>query len=428
MRRIQLPTRPLLAALAACTFVVTACQPTARTTPTASAPKPTAEPTRVVAAPSVQLVESNRVASPSAAVHVFLWGNPDTTDRDLQLARDAGFTWVKQRFEWRYIEKTRKDAFEWDEPDRVVDAINRNGLGIVARIDNQPEWARRDGIFPASGPPDQMEDWKDYVEELVERYRGKIQAYEIWNEPNIAREWGGVQPDPVAYTQLLSVAYTAIKKVDPNAIVISAGLSPTTEQTDRAIPDTVFLNGMYQAGAASYFDTLGVHAPGFKATPEADPATVANDPALTNGDPSNVQLRRAYSFRHAEDVRQIMVQNGDQAKQIAIMEMGWTSDPRPESPYSWHAVTEDQKAEYLARAFQYAQQNWSPWVGIMSAIYIPDPRWTTAEEQYHWGITGPDGSVWPAYNALKSLLPSLNRVTPSANPVPSDSPAPAPAS
>jgi sugar phosphate isomerase/epimerase len=419
MRSFSLSARPVLAAVAPCAFAATACtpgSPAARPTSQPPTPRPTLAPTRVVAAPTVQLVEGNHVASPSAAVHVFLWGNPETTDRDLQLAKDAGFTWVKQRFEWRYIEKSRKSSFEWDEPDRVVDAINRAGLGIIARIDNQPEWARKDGTFPASGPPDQMEDWKDYVEELAERYRGKIQAYEIWNEPNLAREWGSTQPDPVAYTDMLRVSYTAIKKADPNAMVISAGLSPTTEQTDRATPDSVYLRAMYQAGAAQYFDALGVHAPGFKATPEADPADVARDPALTNGDSSFVDLRRAYSFRHAEDMRQIMVDNGDQAKQVAIMEMGWTSDPRSTSPYAWHAVTEDQKADYLARAFRLAQQRWSPWVGIMSTIYLPDPSWTPEQEQYHWSITSPDGSIWPAYNALKSLLPSLNRVEPGARP------------
>ena len=418
MRRIHLSTRPLLAALAACTLAAAACTPSAPSSKTATqpTPRPTPQPTRVVAAPSVRLVEGNRVASPSAAVHVFLWGNPDTTERDLQLAKNAGFTWVKQRFEWRYIEKTRKNAFEWDEPDRVVDAINRAGLGMIARIDNQPEWARRDGIFPASGPPDQMEDWKDYVEEIAERYKGKIQAYEIWNEPNITREWGGAPPDPAAYTQMLRVSYEAIKKVDPNALVISAGLSPTTEQTDRAIPDSVFLRGMYQAGAGAYFDALGIHAPGFKAEPEADPAVVANDPALTNGDPSLVDLRRAYTFRHAEDMHQIMVANGDQNKQMAIMEMGWTSDNRPTSPYLWHAVSEDQKADYLARAYRYAQQNWSPWIGIMSAIYIPDPHWTPDEEQYYWSITAPDGTARPAYDALKSLLPSIRGTAPSASP------------
>ena len=376
---------------------------TAKPTRTPAAPRVTPTPPTLTAAPA--LVQDGRVASPSPSVHVFLWGNPDTTARDLQMAKDAGFTWVKQRFEWRNVEKTKKNAFEWQEPDRVVNAINDAGLGIIARIDNQPDWARRDKIFPASGPPDKMEDWKDYVEQISERYKGKILAYEIWNEPNLAREWGNAAPNAQAYTQMLQVSYQAIKKNDPQALVISAGLSPTTERTDRAISDTVFLQEMYANGANQYFDMLGVHAPGFKAPPEADPAQVAQTPDLNNSDPNDDTARRAYAFRHAEDIRQIMVQNGDQNKQMAIMELGWTSDPRPNSPYRWHAVTEEQKGEYLVRAIQYARQNWTPWAGLMSVIYIPDPSWTPSDEQYYWSITNPDGTVRPAYNSLKSAAP-----------------------
>ena len=187
----------LLCTLALATMVGTAaCQPAPPTQPKPTSPprekaaraKAEASPQREVAAPTVQLVQDGRVASPSPTVHVFLWGNPDTTERDLRLAKEAGFTWVKQRFEWRNIEKTRKNAFEWNEPDRIVDAINRAGLGIVARIDNQPDWARRDKIFPASGPPDQLEDWKDFVQTLTERNKGKIQVYENWNDMNNALE------------------------------------------------------------------------------------------------------------------------------------------------------------------------------------------------------------------------------------------------
>ncbi len=355
-----------------------------------------------IASPIVQLVRDGRVESPSAAVHVFLWGNPDTTERDLKLAKEAGFTWVKQRFEWRNIEKTKKDAFEWNEPDRIVDAINKAGLGIIARLDNQPDWARRDKIFPASGPPDKLEDWKDFVQQLTERYKGKVQAYEIWNEPNLSREWGNAAPDAKAYAEMLRVSYTEIKKLDSSALVISAGLSPTTEQTDRAQADVVYLQQMYQNGAKQYFDMLGAHAPGFKATPEADPADVARSADLSNNDPSPENLRRAYAFRHAEDVRKIMEDNGDQGKQMAIMEMGWTSDPRPNSPYKWHAVTEDQKGEYLVRALQFAKQNWNPWMGLMTVIYVPDPGWTASDEQYYWSVTNPDGTARPAYNALKA--------------------------
>jgi polysaccharide biosynthesis protein PslG len=424
--------RAILPWVAACTVALAACTPGAPApAPTrersAPAVKPTPVPTRAVAAPIVKRVEDGKVGSPSPTVHVFLWGNPETTDRDLRLAKEAGFTWVKQRFEWRYIEKEDDDAFEWDEPDRVVDAINRAGLGIVARLDNQPAWARGDGVFPASGPPDDLANWRDFVEDVAERYKGKIQAYEIWNEPNLSREWGGAPPDARAYTEMLRVSYQAIKRVDPQALVISAGLSPTTEMSDRARSDMLFLREMYQAGAAQYFDILGVHAPGYKAPPETDPGEVARNPEFNNNDPSPEELRRAYSFRHVEDVRRIALENGDWDKQIALMEMGWTSDQRPDSPYAWHSVTEDQKAQYLVRAFDHAAQNWAPWIAQMTVIYLPDPHWTAADEQFHWSITDPDGTARPAYQALKAVLPTLARspsglpmsgsaASPSANP------------
>lgn len=379
-----------------------------------------------VAGPSVNLVQNGKVDPASAAVHVFLWGHREEADRDLKLAKEAGFTWVKQRFEWRNIEKIKKNEFQWHEPDLVIDKINKAGLGIIARLDNQPDWARKDKIFPASGPPDSIEDWKDFVQEFAQRYKGKVQIYEIWNEPNISREWGNQKPDAKAYTEMLRVSYTEIKKIDPNAVIVSAGLSPTTEQSDRAIADLVFLREMYQNGAKAYFDMLGVHAPGFKASPDMDPGVVAKDAALTNNDPSPEASKRVYSFRHAEDLRKVMEENGDQAKQVAIMEMGWTTDSRPNSPYAWHSVTPEVQAEYLVKAMQYARANWASWVGPMVVLYIPEPEWTANDEQYYWSITNPDGTVRPAYSGLKSFL-TQNR-GPSASggsPAPAASPSPA---
>jgi len=413
-------------ALAGCTG--TSAPPTPKpaggsTAKPAAVAKASPTPLPNVAAPTVQLVQNGRVDPASPAVHVFLWGQREAADRDLRLAKEAGFTWVKQRFEWRNIEKTRKNAFEWSEPDLVIDKINTSGLGIIARLDNQPDWARRDKIFPASGPPDKLEDWKDFVQEFAQRYKGKIQIYEIWNEPNISREWGNQKPDAKAYVDMLKISYEEIKKIDPNAIVVSAGLSPTTEMSDRAISDTQFLKDMYANGAKSYFDMLGIHAPGFKASPDMDPGAVARDPQLSNpGDPSSETAKRSYSFRHAEDMRKIMEENGDAAKQVAVMEMGWTTDNRANSPYAWHAVTAEQQGEYLVKAMQYARQNWAQWAGPMVVLYIPDPEWTPNDEQYYWSITNPDGTARPAYNAVKAM--PRQATTAAAAAAPSPSPAP----
>jgi hypothetical protein len=154
---------------------------------------------------------------------------------------------------------------------------------------------------------------------------------------------------------------------------------------------------MYDAGAGPYFDLLGVNAPGYLAPPQTDPAEVAANEALGG--------HRWNSFRHVEDIRQIMVRNGDADKQIAVMEMGWTTDPiHPD--YSWFAVTEQQQAEYVVEGYQWAKDNWRPWVGIMTTIYIADPEWTPETEQYWWAITlpgYPETRVRPAFWALKEM-------------------------
>jgi polysaccharide biosynthesis protein PslG len=374
--------------------------------PSAPSPVPTSSPApqaaSVAASPSP--LASGALPTTDPAVHVFLWGNSSTTARDLQLARDGGFHWVKQRFEWRNIEGKNKGDFEWNEPDRIVDAIAQTGLKTIARVDNQPKWASSTIQWPGSGPPDQLNDWTDYLTALATRYKGRIQAYEIWNEPNLDREWGDKQPDPNAYASMLQASYTAIKAADPQALVVSAGMSPTTENDQHAIPDLQFIQQVYAAGAQNSFDVLGVHAAGFKAEPCADPAVVAQSPDLTNNDPSPPDLKRVYAFRHVEDVRALMVQQGDTNKQMAVLEMGYTTDARPGSAYAWFAVDRDQQARNLVGAFQCARQNWQPWMGFMTVIYIPDPAWTQQDEQYWWSITNPDGTTRPAYTALKSLF------------------------
>ncbi|HEV7664547.1 MAG TPA: hypothetical protein VGQ62_13495, partial [Chloroflexota bacterium] len=368
-----------------------------------SQPSPSAAAS-AVASPSA--LAAARLTPTDPAVHVFLWGNAPTTARDLQLARDGGFHWVKQRFEWRNIEGKNKGSFEWNEPDRIVDAIQQSGLKIVARVDNQPKWASSTITWPASGPPDNPTDWSDYLTALATRYKGRIQAYEIWNEPNLDREWGDKKPDPAAYAVMLKASYAAIKAADPQALVVSAGMSPTTTNNAQAIPDMEFIRQMYAAGAKDSFDVLGVHAAGFKADPCADPGVVAQDPALTNYDPNPPELKRVYAFRHVEDVRGLMVQQGDSNKPMSVLEMGWTTDARPGSPYAWFAVDREQQAKNLVGAFQCARQNWQSFMSFMTVIYIPDPAWTQQQEQYWWSITNPDGTPRPAYTALKQFFSS----------------------
>ena len=341
-----------------------------------------------------------RAKSPEYGMNIFLWGHPETTQRDLKKLTDAGFGWQKTLFQWRQIEGAGKGIFDWSEADRVVKASTDAGVKIIARVDFQPSWARADGAN--NGPPDNYQDYGDFLYALVNRYKtgspyGHIDAIEVWNEPNLAREWGNQKPDAVQYVQLLKVAYQAIKKADPTVTVISAGLTPTGTWNDDATPDDVFLQQMYDAGAAAYFDVLGAHGAGYKAPPEMSPDQVAADPSYGG--------HRFFCFRRIEDLRNVMVKNGDAGKQIWLLEFGWTSD-EVHPAYAWHKVTEDQKAQYIVGAYKWAADHWAPWIGVMTLWNLPDPSWTTDREEYWWSIANADGTDRPAYTALKQARQS----------------------
>jgi hypothetical protein len=338
-------------------------------------------------------------------MQVFTWWLWEPTmRRDLELVRDAGFTWVKQHVAWRNVEGAAPGAYDWYMTDRLVDAAEELGLDLLFRLDSEPAWATASrGSSSRNGPPEDPQDFGNFCHALASRYSGRVRAYQVWNEPNLSREWGGWPPSPVEYVELLRACHAGVKTADPEALVISAGLAPTGSGPPDVMPDTEYLAGMYKAGAAPYFDLLGVHAPGYKAPPELSPDDAA-DPDLGYGG------QRFFCFRHVEDVREIMVRHGDEDRQVAILEMGWSTDPRPDSPYHWHAVTQQQQADYLVRAFRYARENWSPWVGPMVVITLANGYWAGQDieenEQYWWAITEPgwpETRVRPAYDALREM-------------------------
>jgi polysaccharide biosynthesis protein PslG len=332
--------------------------------------------------------------SPDFGAQAFLWWRPEVAERDLKLMQEGGFNWVKQAFAWETIEGEGKGQFDWSIADRVVRSVNNDGLKLLARLSSDPEL----NTFWAGHPPGNADNFADFAFALASRYncqpgaQGCIQAYQVWNEPNLAREWGGNPPNPAQYGEFLRKAYAAIKRGNPNAIVISAGMAPTGDNNNVAMPDDVFYDQMYQAmggNSTGYFDMLGVHGAGFAAPPELDPAEAASNPKYGG--------YRFFAFRHVEDIRAIMVRYGDTNKKIVLLEFGWTFDP-VNPAYRWHGadagIDQFVQGNYLRGAYQYAAQNWSSWIGLMNLLTMPNQDWMNDgnpqdEEQYWWAIMEP---------------------------------------
>ena len=320
------------------------------------------------------LVLSNEAGhSPVAAVHTLR-----ADDEMLRLASEGGFDAVIQVFSWLEIEPTREE-WHWEYPDFVVRAAEHYDLDLIVRLDGLPAWAAEEA---AVGQADNLsDDYAAFAGTVAQRYRGQIKGYIVWNEPNLAKEWGGRPPDPAAYTDLLRRAYEAVKAADPKAAVVSAGLASTNHQNAEAMDDRMFLEAMYQAGA--YFDALGAHPYGF-AYPPDDPQD-AHD---------GLNLARLL------DLRAIMEAHGDGDKPIWVTELGWTTAGAGES--SWLTVTPQQQADYLTSAWRRARREW-PWLQVFT-VWNLSQGLPSSNEMAGYSLLDESGEAKPAYHALRTKL------------------------
>jgi hypothetical protein len=223
---------------------------------------------------------------------------------------------------------------------------------------------------------------------VAERYRGRISAYQVWNEPNIYPEWGEQSVDPEAYTELLCLAYDAIKEADPDAIVLSGALAPTAELSGRDLNDYIFLQRMYDAGAADCFDVLSVQGYGLW----SGPTDHRMKPIVVN------YARNLY-------IRDIMLHNGDGDKAIWISEMNWNVAPQDVEP-RYGRATLDQQARWAPIAYQRAQEEW-PWVGVINFWYFKraSDDWESARRpEAYFRMVMPDFTPLPVYDSLAEYM------------------------
>ena len=169
-------------------------------------------------------------------------------DLALRLASEAGCEVMVELFSWRLNEPTQ-GQLRWARTDQLVTAAEFCGLSLVARLDQHPAWVSS-APLTLNAPPEDLSLYGEFVRQVASRYRGRIAAYVIWNEPNLSAEWAGLTPDPAAHVELLRVAYQAVKASDPQALVVATGLAPTKGDGHAAMDERAFLRKMYRAGAA----------------------------------------------------------------------------------------------------------------------------------------------------------------------------------
>ena len=325
--------------------------------------------------------------------NVFLHKEVETWKKQqtIKMVQEAGITWVKQQFPWEEIEQPRKGQYfdtkynqgTWDKYDEIVKLAEAANLQLIVRVDRPPAWARADKSRPES-PPENFEDFGDFVSALVTRYKGRVKHFQLWNEPNLGEEWTG-KPDPAAYVRLLRLGYQRAKEANPDAVILSAPLAITLEQGPIHLNELDFLDQMYQAGVKDAFDVLSANAYGMD-RPPADPPS-----------------KNVLNFRRVELLRQVMEKNGDGNKGIWFNEYGWNAAPKdmPKEAQIWQRVTDKQQADWTVEGVRRAQHDW-PWAGVMCTWYfrqVGDIPPTKAE--YYFRLVDTDFQPRPVYDAIK---------------------------
>ena len=317
---------------------------------------------------------------PFAGVTVELAGRPsDALATRLAELREAGFGWVRQRFDWREIEPAPGE-FDWAQTDRLVDAISQAGLAPVAVLDGAPDWALAPADRAAENglaPPANFADFARFAAAFAARYGDRIRFYQVWDEPNVSPHWGTRHINPVAYAHLLRAAAPAIRSSDADAVILTAALAPTIDRGHLAIDEVYFFQRMIAAGAAPFFDAVAVQPFGF-----------GHSPTNPRQQPDTLNFARAALIRRA------LVDAGLGDKPIWAVRYGWNR--RLNSP--WGTVTPDDQAAYAPAALDRAWNEW-PWLAAMGWA-VDQPAEAPGLPAWGFALSDAAGRPAPVFEAL----------------------------
>ncbi len=285
-----------------------------------------------------------------------------------------GARWVRTDANWSWIEP-RQGAPDWSELDALMSAADARRLNVLLIVGRMPEWARPAGTTELHGPSSATEQslFADFAGRLATRYAAQVDAWEVWNEPNLDQFWAP-SPDPADYAAVLRAVYPVVKSADPATPILSGG-SGGAELGD--MDSVTWYREVYANGAKPYFDAAGMH-------PYQDWRAAAS------GHQDTGEMARVPA------VRQIMTENGDGTKPMWGTEFG-----APTSGST--ATTEDgQRVVYTdGRDLWFSRES-----GVLFAYFGRDrlAYGTSTSRSPYWGLMRSDGAHKPAHDALAAWV------------------------
>lgn len=299
--------------------------------------------------------------------NAFTWEPQWPTFSGLLGASNVG--WARLELRWDYIHPT-PTTWNWSLYDDLVNGYTAQGIKPLGLLAYSVGWASgQGGSQPVFGPPTDMDAWEDYVHATALHFKGRITAWEVWNEPDVAFFWNGKDGgDPVVYFEMLKRAHRAIKAADPDAIVMNGGLTGTER-------GATYMQRLLDLGAADYLDAVAFH------------GYVSVDGLDTHVYPEIIWPLVSKARERA-------------GKPLWITEFGWSSGCASGSVACSETLQANRIARNLAMLFR---------LGGVERVFVfqfKDPDSTP-----YYGLTHADGRIKPAYTAVATIAERLAGLT-----------------
>lgn len=340
-----------------------------------------------LAALAVSLVTAFVAVTPAAVPAAEIGVNPisQQPSQALDAMGQLGATWVRAFVRWDQVEQAGPGRWVTESLaplDEYAAAASLRGIKVVAVVTGAPQWAN--GTTDPYVPPRDPADFGRFLNALAARERGRVAAWEIWNEPDEKDFWHG-PVGPQYYAPLLKAAHAGITAADPGALVL-AGASTGN--------DYPFLEGLYANGAGDAFSGVAVH---------TDTACLVTPPDSYYRDPGGKIGR--FSFLGFREVHDVLARYGHADRPIIMTELGWSATKtrcsRGASAGKKAAgVSEAQQAANLKLAYRCL--SFYPYVE--AAIWFSAQDYGAPDAELNrYGLLRFDGSKRPAYDALAAI-------------------------
>lgn len=299
--------------------------------------------------------------------------------KDIFTARQGAIGWIRDECFWANVEKKKG---EYKIPEDFINAVNytkSHAMNVLLILNyGNTLYTPEVNYFPKTD--EEIDAYASYCGFMARELKGKVDHFEIWNEPNTVR-YSGREITAAEYVKVLKRAYNAIKEENPDAYVLGGAIAASANCND-------FLRGIFEEGAAQYMDALSIH-----------PYIYAQIPNDSN----------KFSFANMDFQEEIMLEKAGRTVPIWITECGFantipdmSNEESKKEAEAENVLTEEQQGAYNVRnAVYYGADSRVEKVFLYELMDkpnngLPDPTMQT----YNYGITNYAGKPKAAYNML----------------------------